>query len=210
MRSCTRSFRRSPRWRPDRVRARRLSTTGRSPGSGSESSPHPSGMRLAAVGSGRLAASTRLDSVGRGTTMTADVSSSYSGAPTSGHSGLARTGMALFGGAAVVVGGFLLFNPFAAVRTLALLLGLSLVIGGCLEIALGWESGRRASGILLGAVLIVGGLLAAFWPEATVWTLAVLTGVSLLGHGVGRSVLAVAARAGTPGWGWSAMADAAH
>jgi uncharacterized membrane protein HdeD (DUF308 family) len=142
--------------------------------------------------------------------MTADVSGSYSGAPTTGHSGLARTGMALFGGAAVIVGGVLLFNPFAAVRTLALLLGLSLVIGGCLEIALGWESGRRTPAILLGAVLIVGGLLAAFWPEATVWTLAVLTGVSLLVHGLVRVVIAVGARAETPGWGWLAVAGAVN
>jgi uncharacterized membrane protein HdeD (DUF308 family) len=142
--------------------------------------------------------------------MTADVSSSYSGAPTSGHSGLARTGLALFGGAAVIVGGILLFNPFAAVRTLALLLGLSLVIGGCLEIALGWESGRRVSAIVLGAVLIVGGLLAAFWPEATVWTLAVLTGVSLLVHGLTRMVLAFTARAEVPGWGWLALAGAVN
>jgi uncharacterized membrane protein HdeD (DUF308 family) len=142
--------------------------------------------------------------------MTADVSSSYSGAPTTGHSGLARTGMALFGGAAVIVGGVLLVNPFAAVRTLALLLGLSLVIAGCLEIALGWDSGRRASAMLLGAVLIVGGLLAAFWPEATVWTLAVLTGVSLLVHGLARVVVAFAARAEIPGWGWLALAGAVN
>jgi uncharacterized membrane protein HdeD (DUF308 family) len=167
-------------------------------------------MRRADVGSGKLAASTRLDSVGRGTTMTADVSSSYSGAPTTGHSGLARTGLALFGGAAVIVGGILLFNPYAAVRTLALLLGLSLVIGGCLEIALGWESGRRAAAILLGAVLIVGGLLAAFWPEATVWTLAVLTGVSLLVHGLARVAVAFAARAQVPRWGWLALAGAVN
>ena len=142
--------------------------------------------------------------------MTADVSSSYPGAPTTGHSGLARTGMALFGGAAIIVGGILLFNPYAAVRTLALLLGLSLVIGGCLEMALGWESGRRASAVLLGAVLIVGGLLAAFWPEATVWTLAVLTGVSLLLHGLTRVAIAFAARAETPGWGWLALAGAVN
>jgi uncharacterized membrane protein HdeD (DUF308 family) len=138
--------------------------------------------------------------------MTADVGSSYSGTPTTGHSGLARTGMVLLGGAAVVVGGILLVNPFAAVRTLGLLLGLSLVIGGCLEIALGWEEGRRASAILLGGVLIVGGLLAAFWPEATVWTLAVLTGVSLLVHGLARVALAFTARAEVHGWGWLALA----
>jgi uncharacterized membrane protein HdeD (DUF308 family) len=142
--------------------------------------------------------------------MTADVGNSYPGAPASGHSGLARTGMALFGIAAVGVGIFLLFNPFAAVRTLAWLLGLSLVIGGCLEIAAGWASGRRASAVLLGAVLIVGGLLAAFWPEVTVWTLAVLTGVSLLLHGIARILLAFAARAEVPGWGWLALAGAVN
>jgi len=91
-----------------------------------------------------------------------------------------------------------------------LLLGLSLVIAGCLEVALGWESGRRASAILLGAVLIVGGVLAAFWPEATVWTLAVLTGVSLLVHGLIRLGVAVIARAEIPGWGWLALAGAVN
>src|SRR5687767_14090924 len=133
-------------------------------------------MRSGVPGRGRLLASThgrlcacrepadawiRPSTAWEGTIMTADVGNSYPGAPAAGHSGLARTGMALFGIAAVGVGIFLLLNPFAAVRTLALLLGLSLVIGGCLEIAAGWESGRRASAILLGAVLIVGGLLAA-------------------------------------------------
>jgi uncharacterized membrane protein HdeD (DUF308 family) len=142
--------------------------------------------------------------------MTADVGNSYPGGPAAGHSGLARTGMALFGIAAVGVGIFLLLNPFAAVRTLALLLGLSLVIGGCLEIAAGWESGRRGSAVLLGAVLIVGGLLAAFWPEVTVWTLAVLTGVSLLVHGLARIATAFAARAEIPGWGWLALAGAVN
>jgi uncharacterized membrane protein HdeD (DUF308 family) len=142
--------------------------------------------------------------------MTADVGSSYPGTPTTGPSGLARTGMAVFGGAAVIVGVILLVNPYAAVRTLALLLGLSLVIGGCLEIALGWESGRRASAVLLGAVLVVGGLLAAFWPEATVWTLAVLTGLSLLVHGLTRIALAFTARAEVHGWGWLALGGAVN
>jgi uncharacterized membrane protein HdeD (DUF308 family) len=142
--------------------------------------------------------------------MTADAGKSYSGAPAAGHSGLARTGMIVFGVVAVGVGIFLLFNPFAAVRTLALLLGLSLVVGGCLEIAAGWESSRRASSLLLGAVLIVGGVLVAFWPEVTVWTLAVLTGVSLLLHGIGRIALALAARSEIPGWGWLALAGAVN
>jgi uncharacterized membrane protein HdeD (DUF308 family) len=116
----------------------------------------------------------------------------------------------VFGIGAVVVGGVLLFNPFVAARTLALLVGLALVVGGCLEISLGWNSDRRAMAVLPGVVLVVGGLLAAFWPGATLWTLAVLTGVSLLVQGVGRTVLAFADRADIPGWGWLALAGAVN
>jgi uncharacterized membrane protein HdeD (DUF308 family) len=138
--------------------------------------------------------------------MTADVSGSYSGAAPVKRSGLGRTVMAAFGAAAVLVGGVLLFNPFAAARTLALLVGLALVISGCLELALGWDSGRRGPAILLGAVLVVGGLLAAFWPGVTLWTMALLTGFSLLLHGIARTALAVAGRGEIPGWGWLALA----
>jgi uncharacterized membrane protein HdeD (DUF308 family) len=139
--------------------------------------------------------------------MTADVSSSYSGAPPARYSGLARTGIAVLGAAAVIVGIVLTFHPVAAARTLGLLLGLALVITGCLEIAVGWDTDRRGRG-LLGVVLVLGGLLSAFWPGVTVWTLAVLTGVSLLVHGIGRIVLAFAGRAEIPGWGWLALAGA--
>jgi len=138
--------------------------------------------------------------------MTAGVSPSYTGAPPVRLSGPARIGLAAFGIAALVVGGILLFNPYAAVRTLALLLGLALVIGGCLEMAIGWDSGRRVPSLVLGAVLVVGGLLAAFWPAVTVWTLAVLTGVSLLIHGTGRIALALVGRAEVSGWGWLVLA----
>jgi uncharacterized membrane protein HdeD (DUF308 family) len=140
--------------------------------------------------------------------MTADVSNPYAGGPSTGHSGRARTGMAVFGGAAVLVGIFLLVNPYAAVRTLALLLGLALVISGVMEIALGWETGKRASSSVLGAILVIGGVLAAFWPAVTVWTLALLTGVSLLLHGIGRIALAFMGRSEVSGWGWLALAGA--
>jgi len=142
--------------------------------------------------------------------MTAGVSSSYSGAPAGRRTGMGRTGPVVLGVAAVVVGGILIFNPYAAVRTLALLLGLSLVVGGCLEIVAGWDSGRRLSSTVLGGLLILGGLLTAFWPGVTVWTLAVLTGISLIIHGLTRIMVAFMGRAEIPHWGWLALAGAVN
>jgi uncharacterized membrane protein HdeD (DUF308 family) len=139
--------------------------------------------------------------------MTANVSASYTEPSHTGHGGL-RVVVGLVGLAALVLGIVLLFNPTSAARTLAWLFGLALVLGGLLEIASGWDSGRRASSLLLGGVLVVGGLLAAFWPGVTLWTLALITGLSLILHGAGRVGLAVVARHEIPGWGWLAFAGA--
>jgi uncharacterized membrane protein HdeD (DUF308 family) len=144
----------------------------------------------------------------RGAIMTAEVSGSYSGAPPARYSAVARTGIAVLGAAAVVLGLVLIFDVVAAARTLALIVGLALVANGCLEIAVGVASGQRMRGVVLGGVLVVGGLVAVFWPEVTVWTIAVLTGVSLLVHGIGRVTVAIADRAEIPGWGWLALAGA--
>jgi uncharacterized membrane protein HdeD (DUF308 family) len=141
--------------------------------------------------------------------MTANVSAPTTGAAPRKHGGL-RVVVGLIGLAALVVGIVLLFNPAAAARTLAWLFGLALVIGGLLEVASGWDSGRRASSLLLGGVLVVGGLLAAFWPGVTLWTLALITGLSLILHGAGRIGLAVAARHEIPSWGWLALAGAVN
>jgi uncharacterized membrane protein HdeD (DUF308 family) len=139
--------------------------------------------------------------------MTANVSNSYSGAPPAKRSGIGRAALAVFGVAVLLVGGFLLFNPFAAARTLALLIGLALFVGGCLDIALAWGA-RRGLAIVPGVLLVIGGLAAAFWPGPTLWTLAVLTGLSLLLHGIVRIALAFAGRAEIPSWGWLALAGA--
>jgi uncharacterized membrane protein HdeD (DUF308 family) len=40
------------------------------------------------------------------------------------------------------------------------------------------------------------------------WTLAVLTGLSLIVQGIARTALAFAGRAEIPGWGWVAVAGA--
>jgi uncharacterized membrane protein HdeD (DUF308 family) len=140
--------------------------------------------------------------------MTAEVSGSRASAPAALYSGPARAVIGVLGGAAVVLGLVLTFDVVAATRTLALVVGLALVANGCLEIAVSWGAGQRAGGVVLGGVLVVGGLVAVSWPGATVWVLAVLTGVSLLVHGIGRIAVAIGDRAEIPGWGWLALAGA--
>ena len=48
------------------------------------------------------------------------------------------------------------------------------------------------------------------WPGITLFTLALITGLSLIIHGCARVGLAVIARHEIPGWGWLALAGAVH
>jgi uncharacterized membrane protein HdeD (DUF308 family) len=138
--------------------------------------------------------------------MTTDVSRSPSGAPPAKRSGLVRVGVGVFGAAAAVLGVFLLFHPYEAASTLAWLVGATLLVGGCFDIALGWGADGRSTSALPGVLMVIGGLVALFWPEATLWTLAVVVGVSLLLHGAARLGLAIAGRKEIHRWGWLALA----
>ena len=140
--------------------------------------------------------------------MTADVSGTYSEAPAAKRGGGLRLIAAVFGVAAVLVGGFLLFNPYEAARTLALLIGLALVVGGCFAIGVTWAGRRSVLAVLPGVILVVGGLATVFWPGITLWTVALLTGLSLILNGAGMVALAVAGRAESAGWPWFAVAGA--
>ena len=138
--------------------------------------------------------------------MTSDVLNQAGRPVPSRGGGLVRLASVVLGIAAFAVGVLLLANPATAARSLAVLVCLALVVGGLLEIANARETAHRWPGLLLGAVLVVGGVLAVAWPSATLWSLAVITGVSLVVHGLGRIAVAVADRATEPGWGWSAVA----
>jgi uncharacterized membrane protein HdeD (DUF308 family) len=99
----------------------------------------------------------------------------------------------------VVVGFLLVVDLFAAVTTLALLVALGLVVSGIGELM---TAGRYRSvlGIVAGVVLVVGGVLAAVWPDITLWVLAVVVGIDLIVSGVARIMGAVQLR--VEGWGW--------
>jgi uncharacterized membrane protein HdeD (DUF308 family) len=105
----------------------------------------------------------------------------------------------LLGVAAAVVGFILMLDLFAAVTTLALLVALGLVITGIGELI---TAGRYDSklGMVAGIVLIVGGILAAVWPDITLWVLAVVVGIDFILSGIARIVGALSLR--VEGWGW--------
>jgi uncharacterized membrane protein HdeD (DUF308 family) len=139
--------------------------------------------------------------------MTANVSSSQAMAGPSGHTGV-RVLIGLLGAATLVVGVVLLFHPVAAAHTLALLICLAFLLGGLLELAVGWNSQPRWPSLLLGAVLLIGGVLAAVWPRPTLFTVALVVGVSLIVHGGTRVGIALLDRDELPNWGWWVLAGA--
>ena len=105
----------------------------------------------------------------------------------------------LLGVVSAVVGLLLLLDLFAAVTTLALLVALGLVVTGIGELM---SAGRYRSvlGVVAGVVLVVGGVLAAVWPDITLWALAFVVGIDLVISGVARIMGAVQLR--VEGWGW--------
>jgi uncharacterized membrane protein HdeD (DUF308 family) len=141
--------------------------------------------------------------------MTASVSSPHARVGPPHHTGL-RIAVGVLGAATLVIGVVLLFNPVAAAHTLALLIGAALVLGGLLEVAVGWAAGRGWSALVFGAILAIGGVLAAAWPKPTLFTVALIIGLSLIVHGGVRVGVALLDREEQPGWGWLVLAGAVN
>ena len=100
----------------------------------------------------------------------------------------------------VGLGVWMLTNLFDSVIVLAWIAGVSLIVGGIVEVAA--LGGRQALGWVawLDAVLLIGaGIVVLVWPDITLWALAVLAGAALLTAGLFRMVIALYNR-DDPSW----------
>ena len=92
----------------------------------------------------------------------------------------------------VGLGIWMLTNLFDSVIVLAWIAGVSLIVGGILEVT---ALGRRETlGWLawLDALLLVGaGVVVLVWPDITLWALALLAGAALMAAGLFRMVIAL-------------------
>ncbi len=101
---------------------------------------------------------------------------------------------------AVAVGGLLVVDVFTAVRTLALLAGLSLLVTGLLDLFSVDRFFPRWLGFLSGALFTTAGILAIAWPGVTLRVIAVLTGAGMLVGGAVHAFGAAAERTNPRWW----------
>jgi uncharacterized membrane protein HdeD (DUF308 family) len=111
----------------------------------------------------------------------------------------------LLGGSTAIVGILLLVNVSAAVRTLAVLVALGLVIVGVDELAQAERHRVRWPSYVLGVIWLVVAVAAFAWPSVTLWALAVTVGIGFLVGGIGEIVFALSYRRQLPRWGLSLL-----
>jgi len=96
---------------------------------------------------------------------------------------------------------WLLSNLYESVVVLALLVGVSLIVGGVVEIvALGGQDGFGPVAWIGGGIVIAAGLVVLVWPDITLTAIAVLVGAVSAAAGLVHVVLAVSSRSRNPGW----------
>jgi uncharacterized membrane protein HdeD (DUF308 family) len=97
----------------------------------------------------------------------------------------------LAGLALVAVGIWLLTNPFRSVVVLAVLVGVSLIVGGVAEVvALGGRDDLGWLAWIAGALVAAAGIAVLVWPDITLWALAALAGAGLVAAGLLRAATA--------------------
>ncbi|HET9138998.1 HdeD family acid-resistance protein [Actinophytocola sp.] len=106
-------------------------------------------------------------------------------------SGGGRVLLALFGLLTILVGVLCLRSPFQTVAILTLLLGLTWLIGGLIEVFHGF-TGAGGWAILSGVVSVALGIIVLVYPETTIRALTWLVGLVLTIYGVVAVLVALA------------------
>jgi uncharacterized membrane protein HdeD (DUF308 family) len=95
----------------------------------------------------------------------------------------------------VLLGLWVLTNLYESVAVLALLVGVSLIVAGIIEIlALHGEAGMGLAVWISGGLLIAAGIAVLVWPDITLWALAIVAGISFLLAGLLRVAMALSDR----------------
>jgi uncharacterized membrane protein HdeD (DUF308 family) len=106
----------------------------------------------------------------------------------------------LAGIASLGFGVWLVFKPVHAAHTIAVVLGIWLVVVGMVELVHSASARQRGSAILSGVVTIILGLVLALKPDLPVKVIAIIWGAAILLGGVVRVIAALVDR--SYGWGW--------
>lgn len=99
----------------------------------------------------------------------------------------------------VLLGLWLLTNLYESVIVLAILVGVSLIVGGFVEAGVADDAGLGWAGWVAGGILVAAGVAVLVWPDITLWALAVLAGAALLVTGLLHAAWAVTRR-DRPDW----------
>lgn len=109
---------------------------------------------------------------------------------------------------AVVFGLYALFSPQSALLALVFVYGFYALVDGLVAIVLGVRQGRAGHWgwqLVQGAVSLVAGLIALFWPGPTVLALVLIVATWSIVFGAVGILEAVAARRQGVPWGWPVL-----
>lgn len=99
------------------------------------------------------------------------------------------------------IGILLLFNLSDAVKTLAILIGIGLLLTGIDEITQADRHEVRWPSYVLGALWLATAVAAIAWPDITLWALAAVVGIGLIAEGLAEIIFGVMYRRELPMWG---------
>lgn len=103
-------------------------------------------------------------------------------------------------------GVWMVFKPVNAAHTIAVVLGLWLVLVGLVDLVNAGGAQHRTPALVAGVVLVVLGLVLVFKPGIPVKVIAIFWGLAILLGGIIRIVAAMTDR--TYGWGWRMLLGA--